>query len=437
MATRCLQISRYVHIGSHGGTERYLLDLVRELANMGSESSIAWLTVDQKPDAPFMDSSGITIFPFTVPAGYVDVPPAVLQEVFVKHMQDCSVDVMHFHTFGLSEAALAEVARTMDIPYVFTYHSPAWSCRRGDLLRWGTQICNGEVRPWHCSACMIQQRLQCPAPAAWALTGLLAPLGLLGRFIGGKLHRRTAFIEDTTRFRAALRTFLQHASKVVACAEWSIPVLELNGASRNRISHIPQGVPMDFVRAVAQIGDRTRNPAYFTVGYVGRVTPVKGVHILVEAFARTEYKGARLRVYGGGDARSGEPYLRQLKTLVGSDPRIEFIPQLPFEAMLEEYQKLDLLAIPSVWLETGPLTLLEALALGVEVWGSARIGQMEVLREHGRVIEPNTVAAWQMTLEEAFARHNREGQRRRHPVAVRTMQDVTQEMVEIYKTIKR
>lgn len=432
---KILQTSRYIHIGSNGGTERYLLDLIRMLLDMEHSSHIAWLTESHESFDPFEDSEGITIVPFFVPAGYVDVPTSRLQEAFAKYVQDYPVDVVHFHTFSLSEAVLAEVARSQDIPYVFTYHSPAWSCRRGDLLRWGTQICDGEVRPWRCSVCMIQQRLQCPVLVAHALTGLLSPLGLLGRFAGGKLHRRTAFIEDTARFRAMLRAFLQHASRIVACSEWSVPVLKCNGAPIERISHIPQGVSTDFTRSTARSDTRRENGKYFTVGYVGRVTPVKGVHILVEAFAKTNYPQARLWIYGCDDSQSGKPYLRRLKALAGNDSRIRFIPRLPFEAMLGEYQKLDLLAIPSIWLETGPLTLLEALALGAEVWGSERVGQIAVLKEYGQVIEPNTITAWQAALEEAFDRHSKASQGQRRLIAVRTMRDVAQEMVELYTRV--
>ena len=196
----CNHISRYVHVGSLGGTERYLLDLVRGLEDSGIASRITWLTRNREMGVPFVDSEGITITPIAVPAGYVDTPSSRLKVAFRKHLQNYPVDVVHFHTFSLSEAALAEVAHAEGIPYVFTYHSPAWSCRRGDLLRWGSRICDGEVRPWRCSACMIQQRVRCSVPAAWALTAILAPLGFFGRFASGKFHRRTAYIEDTARF---------------------------------------------------------------------------------------------------------------------------------------------------------------------------------------------------------------------------------------------
>jgi glycosyltransferase involved in cell wall biosynthesis len=430
------QVSRYVHLGSSGGTERYLLDLILGLLERGHTSHITWLTQDKGSDSLFEDKYGIQVLPLNVPAGYVDVPYSQLCEEYVKYLMNCRVDMAHFHTFSLSEAAMAETAHLSGIPYVFTYHSPAWSCRRGDLLRWGTKICDGEVRSWRCSACMIQQRIQCSPHVAWALTGLLAPLGLLGRFAGGKLHRRTAFIEDTARFRAALRHFLKRAAAVVACSEWSIPVLERNGAPSDRIVHSPQGVSMDFVRAMGQKQAPTRNHAPFTVGYVGRVTPVKGVHLLVEAFAATEYRDARLRIVGCDDSESGRRYLRRLRSLAGNDPRIEFVPKQPFEAMFEVYRSLDLLVIPSVGLETGPLTLLEALALGVEVWGSERIGQMQVLEDYGRVICPNTVTAWRTALESAFEKHSTQEEDRPHrPANVRTMQDVAEEMAALYERL--
>lgn len=428
-------VTKCCHVKTTGGTERYVLELIRGLREHGISSSIGWIWNHDNVEA-FEDAEKIPIYRLKTASARVDLPEAGFLETVVRaFIKSHRPDQLHFHTFGMAEAEIAAEAREQGIPYIFTYHSPAWSCRHEDLLQWGREICDGKVRPWRCSACLIQQRLKCSVPVAWALTGLLAPLGLLGRFAGGKLHRRTAFIEDTARFRAALRTFLQHASKVVACAEWSIPVLERNGALPERIVHIPQGVPMDFAQAVAQVGEQDRDLACFTVGYVGRVTPVKGVHILVEAFARTEDPRARLRIYGCDDSRSGRPYLQRLKELAGDDPRIVFVSRLPFEAMLAEYQKLNLLAIPSVWLETGPLTLLEAATLGVEVWGSETIGQMAMLEQYGRVVRPNTVEAWQNALERAFEEHT---MGKRHDSAldapsIRTMQDVACEMANLYK----
>lgn len=433
---RVYHATEYCHAGSSGGTERYILDLIKNLeVGYNIDNTILWIGKHRQQEA-FVDSD-ITIHPLYTQASRVDVPEMCFTHAVTAVLDGRDKpDLIHFHTFGLNEAVIAKVACAQGIPYLFTYHSPAWSCRRGDLLRWGTEICDGEVRPWRCSVCMMQQRLKCPVPLAWMLTGVLAPLGLVGRFAGGNLHRRTAFIEDTARFRQALRTFLSNAAAVVACAEWSISVLARNGAPPDHIAHNPQGVSMDFVRTSELEKRPSKERATFNVGYAGRVTEVKGVHILVEAFANTVYPHAQLHIIGCNSTRAGNPYLQHLKKLAGDDPRIHFIGTLPFEAIIGAYQKLDVLAIPSLWLETGPLTLLEALSLGVGVWGSDTVGQMAVLKAHGRVIKPTSVVTWQAALESAFAQHASGAlDCTRSPITVRTMREVASEIALVYRSL--
>jgi glycosyltransferase involved in cell wall biosynthesis len=125
-------------------------------------------------------------------------------------------------------------------------------------------------------------------------------------------------------------------------------------------------------------------------------------------------------------------YREELQALAGGDQRIQFIPRLPFDEMVKEYATLDLLAIPSIWPETGPLTLLEAAAMGVEAWGSAEIGQMETLKQHGRVVSPNTVEEWRKALQDRLDG----GDESRPPGGpVRTMGEVAEEMAEAYQRI--
>jgi glycosyltransferase involved in cell wall biosynthesis len=62
----------------------------------------------------------------------------------------------------------------------------------------------------------------------------------------------------------------------------------------------------------------------------------------------------------------------------------------------------DVLAVPSLWLETGPLVAMEALALGVPVLGS-RLGGIAELVEHGVtgwLEPPGDVARWSTRIAE-------------------------------------
>ena len=421
-------VTTYCHVGSAGGTERYVHDLATDLQRRGHANEIFWLTNDPAPAA----ADPLPIH--ALPRGEMrvdDPPPDLLPRARALLTRADRPDLLHFHTLGRTEAALARLAGELAIPFVFTYHSPAWTCRRETLLLWGEAPCDGEVRVLRCAACKVQERLHSPP---W-----LGYVGALASQVAGPLipagpwHRRLAFASDTAAYRADLRQFLATCPLTVACAEWSIQVLVANGAPRTRMVHLPQGVPDGFPAA----GAAAPPPASFTVGYVGRLNEVKGLHILVEAFRRVR-ADARLQVHGWSDAPQLRDYGLRLRALAGDDPRITFLPERPPHEMPAAYAGLSLLAIPSVWLETGPLTLLEALQFGVPVYGSARIGQRGLLERYGRVIEPNTPAAWAAALEAAAAEHARGAWKRvalAEPLA--TMRDVAARMLGCYEQVLR
>jgi glycosyltransferase involved in cell wall biosynthesis len=434
---RILHISQYCHAGSVGGTERYILDLIRGLAAAGIHSTFGWVTPGSANKT--IGSEGVKITTLPAPQMRVDSPLPEFQQAAERLLDTEKPDFLHFHTFGLTEAALAKLAKQRGIPYAFTYHSPAWTCRRETGLLYGKEPCDGQVRAWRCSACQCEERLGKGRFAAHAATFLSMSLGWallpLGR---SSLRRRAAFYYDTARFSRAIRNFLSNCDLVVSCCDWSGPLLRSNGAREKSLFHCPQGVP-NVVTSALETGQKQATPSIgneFIVGYVGRVTEVKGVHILMEGFSRMAGEEARLRIVGWEPEHADAPYARRLQQIANADPRIKLVPKTSFNDTVAEYKRLSLLAVPSVWMETGPLTLMEALALGVPVYGSNRIGQLNLLREHGQVVEPNTPAGWQAAMTGAFGRW-KQGlwNQRQTAIPLRTMADLSVETIIFYKEI--
>jgi len=405
---RILHITQYCHAGTIGGTERYILDLIQGLEANGMQNAIGWLQRDTS--ARSLISEGVRIFILPTTPMRVDAPLAGLVPAAEKVLNDEQPDLLHFHTFGLTEAALARLAQARGIPYVFTYHSPAWTCRRETMLLYGKELCDGEVRAWRCSACQSEERIGRGVLAGQVAAAVSMAAGWPALAMGSSsLRRRTVFYYDSVRFRRGLRRFLSECDLVVSCADWSTPILRRNGAREECLWHCPQGVPNAAAEALRVASQIAAGPACheFVIGFVGRVVEVKGPHILMEAFSRLKSDQARLRIVGWETDRAEVPYARRLSALARADARIELVPRRSFGETLAEYQRLSLLAIPSTWMETGPLTLLEALGLGVPVFGSNRIGQLKLLREHGQVVEPNTPAGWLAALSGALAEFKR------------------------------
>src|SRR5439155_22577573 len=65
-------------------------------------------------------------------------------------------DIVHFHAFtrGVSVPMVEEVKRR-NLQLVFTYHTPAASCQRGTLLRYGEQPCEGNLNLTACARCTL------------------------------------------------------------------------------------------------------------------------------------------------------------------------------------------------------------------------------------------------------------------------------------------
>jgi len=94
----------------------------------------------------------------------------------------------------------------------------------------------------------------------------------------------------------------------------------------------------------------------------------------------------------------------------------------------------DFVAVPSRWLETGPLVVLEAFAAGVPIIGSRLGGIAELVRDgmDGILIEADSVGAWSATLQRLCddrALVERLRWNIRYP---RTMDDVADDMIALY-----
>ena len=66
-----------------------------------------------------------------------------------------------------------------------------------------------------------------------------------------------------------------------------------------------------------------------------------------------------------------------------------------FEVLPPNVHELDFAVIPSIWMETGPLTILEAFAAGIPVIGTDLGGIKELLaKEKGCYLLPSDSSVW-------------------------------------------
>ncbi|WP_298229508.1 glycosyltransferase [Gryllotalpicola sp.] len=116
--------------------------------------------------------------------------------------------------------------------------------------------------------------------------------------------------------------------------------------------------------------------------YCGQVTPAKGVHTVVEAFAILTRDGRcpNLQLTIAGGSTQAE-YLGELKARVASaglGERVRFTGFLARDRLAALYREHDILIFPSVWEEPFGIAFLEAMASGLAVVTTATGGNSEI-----------------------------------------------------------
>jgi glycosyltransferase involved in cell wall biosynthesis len=116
---------------------------------------------------------------------------------------------------------------------------------------------------------------------------------------------------------------------------------------------------------------------------VGQLAPHKGVHTLLEAFARLacepRWSGLSLTLVGGSFHAGYVARLREIVSAHALSDRVRFLDQAPRQELPPVYHAHDVLVFPSVWEEPFGLTQIEAMACGLPVIGTGTGGSAEIL----------------------------------------------------------
>jgi glycosyltransferase involved in cell wall biosynthesis len=137
-------------------------------------------------------------------------------------------------------------------------------------------------------------------------------------------------------------------------------------------------------------------PEDFVVGFIGRMLWMKGLDLLVEAFAevrRSGYPNAKLLLVGSGDYETD--FFREAKRL-GVQSEIRHVRTVPQSQVTAYMHLLNALVLPSrrvgMWSEQFGRVLVEAMAAGVPVVGSNSGAIPEVIGDVGFTFLENDAA---------------------------------------------
>ena len=301
-------------------------------------------------------------------------------------IDDFAPDVAHIHHLTCLSTGIVDLLATRQIPVFMTLHDYWLICHRGQLLDDRYRVCGGP-EPSGCANCLgsaagIGAAGFAGAAAMRTFAGRLPPM--ISQRLMSRARRISGGISSDRRASSEARRRLEHMRDVCArVTRFFAPSEHIRrrfiqfGVPADRIEVAPYGIESRAFQTIAR-----RSSEHLRVGFIGSLMASKAPHLVVEAFRRLPYGSATLDVFGAYSTYHGDD--RYWMTIASQMPdgRVRFHGGVPHDRITEVISAIDVLVMPSIWPETSPIVIREALASGVPVVAS-RIGGIPETIEDG------------------------------------------------------
>lgn len=352
-------------------------------------------------------------------------------------LKDSGTAVYHQHSWtencGLEHL---ELAKNKGFKTFLTIHVPANICLRGTMMLYGKYACDGRIDALRCARCWLYSR-GAPAPIAALIARVPAIIGaFLIRFSRfSRLFTALSAKYLASRKLSEFNRMLSASDRVIVVSEWLRKSVTLNtGDIAHEIIVSRQGVDTRLLDHI-ELKPKHHDDVY-RLGYVGRWDVTKGLEVLMKCMQYIESSRIRLEIYGMCTTEAEEEIKKSLLNRYGTDERIMVHDKVAREGLHKVFADIDLLCVPSQWMETGPLVVYEAMAFNLDIAGSGLGGISECLDGYDKgylVDDYYDAREWAGIITQALENHSphevAETEKRRR---VRSMNDVAREMAGLY-----
>lgn len=325
---KILQVNKYNYV--RGGAEKYFIELSKELERLGHQ--VATFSMKHPKNLPspwekyfvprvsFNEKSFLNSIrrPFRILYSFT------ARRKFSKLIKQFKPDIIHIHNiYHQLSPSFLPIAKKHKIPVIMHLHDYKLICPNYQLLSHG-QICY-RCLPNKYGQCLKQR---CFKNSFWK--SLLATMEMT-------LHHKTLKI-----YRKNIDLFIAPSNfmkRTVSAFFW----------------------PDDKIKLIYNFPDKISSSLESELGdyglYFGRISPEKGINVLLEALSLSKTK-PKFKIVGAGPEL--ENYQASLKAL-GLEEQVEFLGPKYGPDLFKIIAQAKFIVLPSIWAENMPLTLLESM----------------------------------------------------------------------------
>ncbi len=304
-------------------------------------------------------------------------PDGLIEFVHILNIE--KPDIVHFHELAPGRGINifhVTAAHDLSIPIVLTFHLAGYSCFRGSLFYKDEKKCDGIIQIKRCTECAYQSKnitgikAQLLGKSALALFKLNIDTTKLNSTIGTAL----GFPFVINKIKKDLLKLSSLAEKIVVLTEWYKIILEKNAVPSEKLIYIKQGLtsepPLHLYNTIVNLP--------LKIVFIGRISSLKGLHLLIDAVCKLPEEKIALYIYG----QEGEDgYAMECKLKSISKNNIHWMGTIPSEEVIPTLSRYHLLCLPSTFSEMSPLVIQEAFAAGLPVLASDVYGNAEQISD--------------------------------------------------------
>ncbi len=375
---------RYLHLSDNfyplmtGGTEIFIQQLINVQISLDNKYEVIWVchksNNSEKIKIKNLENYKIFLEP-VLQDNRLNTFSYIVKEIpgFYELLKKFKPDIVHVHSLG-SRTTInhIEAIKSFGAKLIFTLHTPPCSCM-GNLLNASHDICKGDLIDTRCTFFRLKTK-----GIPDLLSKLIAyqdgwPFSPNNKNVFARLLTSRKL---TSNMHVSWINLINKVDFVHVLSNWGKDMLIKQKINCNKINLIRTAGPK-------KLSYKKRLPMednFLKLVFWGRCNPEKGLHIIIDAilFLNKDLP-IQLDIYGPywGD----DSYSKNLIKKIQDDSRINFVGNLARKKLLKKLQDYDLAVVPSIWMETGPLTILEAFAAGIPVAGTNLGGIKELLKD--------------------------------------------------------
>ncbi len=364
------------------GTEVYTWALCKGLQQQNIIAEVVMPNYGKK-EATGYEHDGIRVHQFAEPSvidrdlqmGF-SIPEGVAH--FTRLVKELKPDIIHFHELAGSNGFTlhhVKAIRSMGFKIVMTFHIVDYSCKAKTLMYKDATLCDGIIDEYRCSECMLSKQLT-PSQIKPVLTiaKMLYKLNADVSHFHSKAATALSYPFLIHKLKKDLFSLQSNCDQLVVLTKWYQKILINNGLKEEKITLITQGL----VNQSSQIEtSELTGIEKLKLIFVGRISPFKGLHLILEAIERFDDNDICLDVYGAGEDEYAKEHISKMQKSQNVDFKGKLEPSLVVNTM----HHYDAFVLASTVCEMSPLVIQEAYAAGIPVIASDVYGNAEQIRD--------------------------------------------------------